>query len=82
MNSPEVYNGWIIKAQQVYCVDIWDEKGNHRVLIPDAISERDAIKQAKRWIDRQKGSPEKTGKPEIIPYDPDDDEPPFGDVPF
>ena len=79
MNSPFVYNGWIIKAQQVYCVDIWDESGNHRVLVPDAISERDALKQAKHWIDRQKGPPEITGYPEIIR--PDDDLP-YDDIPF
>ncbi len=79
MSSPEVYNGWIIKAQQVYCVDIWDGKGNHRVLVPQAISERDAISQAKRWIDRQKEPPELTGDPDIINPD---DEPPFDDIPF
>ncbi|MCU0516689.1 MAG: hypothetical protein MUC60_07430 [Oscillatoria sp. Prado101] len=79
MNSPDVYNGWIIKVQQVYCVEVWDEKGNHRVLVPEAISERDALKQVKRWIDQQKGSPENTGKPEIIRPD---DEPPYDDIPF
>ncbi len=79
MSSPDVYNGWIIKVQQVYCVEVWNEKGNHRVLVPEAISERDALKQVKRWIDRQKGSPELTGKPEIIRPD---DEPPYDDIPF
>lgn len=81
MSSPEIYKGWIIEARPVFCVEVWNATGKCFIPVHNAKNQKEALKQAKRWIDMQTEI-ENEAKPEINEDFPpqdgfDDDDMPF-----
>ncbi len=81
MSSPEIYKGWIIEARPVFCVEVWNSGGKCFIPVHNAKNEKEALKQAKRWIDMQR-EPENQPQPEESDDFPPQDDFDEDDMPF